>query len=132
MVPLIKIITHRKNAHLLVSSIVLLPIALIYGILPNKILPILFNIKMETIDLMHVFRAIMGLYLGIISLFVLGIYKPKYWEMATLINIAFMGGLAFGRLISIVIDGQPSMLFLIGFFVELLLAFWGIINLKNK
>ena len=107
MVQLIKIITHRKNTHLLVSTIVLTPIALIYGILPNKILPILFDIKVETIDLMHVFRAIMGLYLGIISLFILGIYKPKYWEMATLINVVFMGGLAFGRLISILMDGQP-------------------------
>ncbi len=132
MTQLIKIITKRKNAHLLVSTIFLVPIALIYGILPNKILPILFDIKIETIDLMHVFRAIMGLYLGIISLFILGIYKPKYWEMATLINVVFMGGLAFGRLISMLIDGQPSIVFLIGFFVELLLAFWGIINLKNK
>ena len=131
MVQLKELITAPKNAHLLVSTIVLVPIALIYGILPNKILPILFDIKIETIDLMHVFRAIMGLYLGIICLFILGIYKPKYWEIATLINVVFMGGLVFGRLISIVVDGQPSMLFLIGFFVELLLAFWGIINLKN-
>jgi hypothetical protein len=131
MVQLIKIITNRKNAHLLVSTIILLPIALIYGILPNKMLPILFDIKIETIDLMHVFRAIMGLYLGIISLFILGIYKPKYWTIATLINVVFMSGLAFGRLISLLIDGQPSIVFLIGFFIELLLAIWGLINLKK-
>jgi Domain of unknown function (DUF4345) len=122
---------NKKNAHLIVSTLILLPVALAYGILPDKLLPIFFDIKVETIDLMHIFRAIMGSYLGIVGLFVLGICSDKYWPTATLINVVFMGGLALGRLVSMAIDGRPSLLFLVGFMVELLLAIWGFMNLKK-
>jgi len=42
-----------------------------------------------------------------------------------------MIGLALGRTISLVIDGIPSIYFLVGLVLELLLALWGIINLNN-
>ena len=125
-------IFNLKNAHLIISIIILSPIALNYGIIPDKILPVLFDFKVETIDLKNVFRAIMGLYLGIIYLWFLGVYNSKYWIMATVLNVAFMGGLAFGRLISIVLDGHPSIVFKIGFVVELILAIWGVLNLRNR
>jgi hypothetical protein len=46
-------------------------------------------------------------------------------------NIVFMGGLAAGRLLSLVVDGVPSLYFLAGLLVELLFAFWGLRNLKK-
>jgi hypothetical protein len=73
----------------------------------------------------------MGLYLGISSIWIIGISKPKFWTMATLTNIIFMGGLALGRLLSLVLDGLPSIYFVIGLILELTLAFWGVRNLKK-
>lgn len=50
--------------------------------------------------------------------------------MATVTNVLFMSGLGFGRLISLALDGTPSLKFLIGMLLEFLLAAWGIYNLN--
>jgi hypothetical protein len=119
------------NAHLIVSALLLLPIALGYGLWPATILPIYFKIEINTTDLTHVFRAMMGLYLGMVLFWIWGIYDSKYWIPATLSNVVFMGGLAIGRVCSIVLDGFPATLFVFGAVVEGLLAFWGWVNLKK-
>jgi hypothetical protein len=46
-------------------------------------------------------------------------------------NIAFMGGLTLGRLVSLALDGVPGICFLIGLVLESVLAIWGLINLKK-
>lgn len=101
-----------KNLHLIISIILIIPIALIYGLYPKIILSKLFDIKVETINLTNIFRAMMGLYLGISTIWIIGIIKPKFWVTATLTNIVFMGGLAAGRLLSLALDGLPSIDFL--------------------
>ena len=73
----------------------------------------------------------MGLYLGMAVLCVIGVSKSRQWRTATISNVFFMIGLALGRTISLVIDGIPSIYFLAGLVLELLLALWGIINLKK-
>ncbi len=73
----------------------------------------------------------MGLYLGMAVLCVIGVFKPRQWHTATISNVFFMIGLALGRTISLVFDGIPSIYFLAGLVLELLLALWGIINLKK-
>ena len=73
----------------------------------------------------------MGLYLGMVILWVIGIFKPVYWRTATIANVAFMVGLATGRIISLIIDGIPSISFTVGLALELTLGLWGIINLKK-
>lgn len=73
----------------------------------------------------------MGLYLGMAVLCVVGIFKSRQWRTATISNVFFMIGLALGRIISLVIDGIPSIYFLAGLVLELLLALWGIINLNK-
>lgn len=120
-----------KNAHLITCIIAVLPIALWYGISPNSTLPMFFDFKVASVDLRHVFRAMMGLYLGNIVLWIIGVLYPVYWKMATLANVFFMGGLAFGRLISLLVDGLPAELLLLGLIGEIGLAIWGIINLKR-
>jgi len=72
----------------------------------------------------------MGLYLSMIALWIIGIFKRHYWLMATVANVVFMSGLGFGRLIGLVLDGTPSLKFIIGMLLEFLLAAWGIYNLK--
>ena len=120
-----------KNLHLAISVILIIPIALAFGINPHEILFKLFKIKVETINLTNIFRAMMGLYLGISSIWIMGIFKPKLWAMATMTNIIFMGSLALGRLLSLVLDGPPSIYFVIGLICELTLALWGVMNLKK-
>ena len=73
----------------------------------------------------------MGLYLGMAVLCVIGVFKSHQWRTATTSNVFFMIGLALGRTISLVIDGIPSIYFLVGLVLELLLALWGIINLNK-
>jgi hypothetical protein len=121
-----------KNLHLCLTSFTVIGVGLTYGISPNQILPFFFDFKVESIDLNNVFRAIMGLYLGLSFYWLFGIFKTEYWKNATLISVIFMGGLALGRIISIVVDGVPSLAFSIGTILEVLFMFWGIINLKNE
>lgn len=120
-----------RNLHLTVSILIIIPIALAYGLYPQMILPLLFDFNVDAINLVNIFRAMMGLYLGMSLIWIMGIIKSKFWITATITNITFMGGLAFGRLVSLAIDGVPGIYFLIGFIVELSLAIWGIKNLKK-
>ena len=120
-----------RNLHLIISIIVIVFIAFAYGIAPNTILPVLFDFKADTIDLHNIFRGIMCLYLGMIIIWVAGIFKPGYWETATIVNFVFMFGLAIGRLISFAADGIPSIFLLIGFFVEVFLGALSYFNWKK-
>jgi hypothetical protein len=120
-----------RNLHLAISAIIITIISLSYGLFPDKILPWLFDFKVESNDLKQVFRSTMGLYLGMVILWVTGIFKPVLWRTATITNVFFMGSLSAGRVISLIIDGIPSIPFSVGLVVELILALWGIINLKK-
>ena len=109
-----------KNISLLISAIIVIPIGLIYGFKPN----LLFDIQLQTIDEHNVFKAIMGLYLGFSLLWILGIFKNNLWQMAIVSNFIFMLGLAFGRITSLIFDGIPSLLFVLGTLGELILGFY--------
>jgi thiol:disulfide interchange protein len=124
-------LTNRKNLHLTISTIIITSIAFVYGLFPHDILPQFFDFKVESTDLKQVFRAMMGLYLGMVALWLIGIFKPSHWKTATIANVLFMIGLAFGRIISLVMDGIPSIAFSIGLALELILALWGIKNLNK-
>jgi Domain of unknown function (DUF4345) len=119
-----------KQLHLGICALVVICAGMTYGIEPNKILPALFNTPAPSVDLVHFFRAIMGLYLGIALYWIIGTLSPAYWRSATIVNIVVMAGLAIGRTVSIVFDGVPSQLFVIGLFLEIGAMIWGLINLK--
>ena len=120
-----------KNLHLVISSFVIIIMGLLYGINPHKIVPLLFDFNVESVDLNNIFRAIMGLYIGMAIYWIIGIIKPSQWRNATLVNIIFMGGLAFGRIISFVIDGI-SIPYSKGLALELFFMIWGMYNLNKK
>ncbi len=117
--------------YLLVSAAGLTAVALSYGVAPATILPHLLDITVEGTDLPHVFRAIMGLYLGMIVLWVLGAFRPSLTRVAVIAEIAFMSGLAVGRVLSIVVDGMPSVALLGYTGVEIAMAAWGMLVLKK-
>ena len=106
-----------KNLHLLVAIVIVLPTAIIYG--SPELLPNYLNIQVHTIDLANMLKANMVLYLGMCAIWVLGIWKIKYWKSATALNILFMGTLALGRGLSMIVDGPPSGGFIFGLIAEL-------------
>ena len=120
-----------KNLHLLISICIIVPVALVYGLAPKRILNEIFKIQFWTPDLSGIFRAIMGLYIAMSIFWIIGIIRPRFWIAATLSNVLFMVGLALGRIVSLILDGIPSYIFLIGIIIEVILAIWGIINLRK-
>ena len=115
-----------KNLHLIISVLIVIPAAFFYGFRPDETLPILFDFKVQSADLKNVFRAILGLYLAFSALWIVGILKPDFWEIATISNFVFMIGLVLGRLLSMILDGIPSPAFAIGIFGELILALFAL------
>ncbi|MES2811960.1 MAG: DUF4345 domain-containing protein [Bacteroidota bacterium] len=111
-----------KNTHLIISSFVVLLVSLIYGFAPEMF----FKLSVNTIDEQNILKAIMGIYIAFALLWIIGICNPKFWKIATVSNFIFMFGLAFGRIISMLFDGIPSTLLLIGVSGELILGCYGI------
>ena len=117
--------------YLLFSAAGLVVVALSYGVAPAAVLPKVLDLAIESTDLTHILRAIMGLYLGMFVLWVLGAVRSNFTRAAVIAEVFFMIGLAFGRVLSIVVDGVPSIL-LIGYtVVEIAMGLWGILILKN-
>lgn len=118
-----------SNLQLAISAIIVLPMALIYGFQPN----LLFDVSINSLDQSNIFKAMMGLYIGFASLWILGIFNQNYWKAASISNMIFMIGLGFGRIVSIIIDGIPCYLFVLGTVGELILGFYAFYQLKfNK
>jgi hypothetical protein len=117
--------------YLIFSAAGLFGVALSYGVAPAVVLPKVLDLAVEGTDLTHIFRAIMGLYLGMIVLWVVGAFRPSFTRAAVIAEIFFMFGLALGRVVSIVVDGMPSVP-LIGYtVVEIGMGLWGMLILKN-
>jgi phosphoglycerol transferase MdoB-like AlkP superfamily enzyme len=120
-----------KNLHLIISTVVVIPIAFVYGSGNNRVFEGLFDFTLHTTDMHNIFRAIMCLYLAIAGLWIAGIFYPGYWQIATISNFLFMLALALGRLISFSLDGTPSVILIIGFGGEALLALFAWLNLRK-
>lgn len=112
--------------YLLFSAASLLLVALSYGVAPADVLPKLMDLKIEGTDLTHILRAVMGLYLGMIVLWVIGALRLDFTRPAVISEIFFMLGLAGGRLLSIAVDGVPSIPLIFYAIVEIVLGTWGI------
>ena len=117
--------------YLLFSAAGLVAVALSYGVAPEALLPKVLDLTVEGTDLTHVFRAVMGLYLGMIVLWVLGAFRANLTRAAVIAEIAFMFGLAFGRVLSIIVDGVPSALLIFYAVLEIAMGLWGVLVLKK-
>lgn len=117
-----------NNLHLVISSLIIIPIGLIYGFSPN----LLFEVNLNSIDEHNIFKAIMGLYIAFGFLFILGIFDAKFWKSATLANAFLMFGLASGRIISLFSDGIPSAIFCIGIVGEIILGAFALYQYKKQ
>lgn len=123
--------------YLLISATLLSIVALGYGVAPGFVLPRVLGIPISATDptstqnLLPVFRAMMGLYLGMSSFWFVGVCRSHLARPAIISEVFFMSGLGLGRLLSVAVDGWPCPLLIIGMVLELLLALWGLVLLKS-
>lgn len=108
--------------HLIISILIVIPVAFVYGFKPES----QFDIHLNTIDEFNQFKGIMGLYLGFSILWILGIFKANYLKIALMSNMIFMMGLGLGRAISMLQDGAPTFGYQFGMVAELALGCYGL------
>ena len=107
---------------LLLASVGLLPIALSYGLMPSRFVTDLLGFPVEGTNHTHVFRAIMGLYIANMCLWLAGFANPTLRRPALWSLLIFMGGLAAGRILSLIVDGFPSGLLVFYLLAEVFFA----------
>lgn len=112
----------RRNLHLTLSTAVVLPAGLLYGAWPDDVLPAVLDVPDLTNDLRSQLRAVMMLYLGSATLWIIGIFDRRYWYPATLLCVVFMSTIALGRMLSWLLDGSPSWVYQYGLIGEVVLA----------
>lgn len=108
----------KQNLFLLVAAVGIFPVALSYGFLPG----FLFGVNMGSVELINIFRAIMGLYTAMGIFWLYGAFNPALTQAGLYSLVAFMGGLSVARIASISLDGMPNTILLGYTATELLLA----------
>ncbi|CUH52850.1 DUF4345 domain-containing protein [Shimia marina] len=109
----------RAPVVLILGAVGLFPIALSYGVSPAQTLQFLLGFEVQGTNHTHVFRAIMGLYLANAAFWLIAARTPELIRLALWVMVLFMGGLAAGRVLSLVVDGVPSPLLLFYLLAEL-------------
>ena len=116
-----------KKKFLIFAFFAVIPIALAYGLSPNWFASTLLGIETLDINIAHILRAIMCLYLSLGLFWLFSAFNKAYRNPALVTVIVFTGGLVIGRLISLIADGlpQPILLLYIGLeFVLVPVAYW--------
>ena len=98
----------KESVFLLVAAVGLTPIALAYGLIPATTVPMLYGVEIDSVNISHIFRAVMGLYLAMVIFWVLGASREPLRFAALCSVVVFMGGLATGRFLSLLLDGIPA------------------------
>ena len=114
--------TKITKAFLIFCAVGLMPIALSYGAKPSSSLNLLFGITVDTINLTHILRAVMGLYLAMTLIWIMGAVNKSFAKPALVSCAVFMLGLAAGRVVSIILDGWPHWLLFIYAVLEVILG----------
>lgn len=124
-------IDRAQRLFLLLMSFGLFPVALSYGVMPEHGLPILYGISDPNLPTRHVFRAVMGLYLGMICFWLAGALQPRLRTAALWTVFVFVTGIALGRVLSLILDGWPGPLLLFYLLAEIALAGMSLFLLAN-
>ena len=112
----------KTRTFLIFCAVGLVPIALSYGAKPSVTLNVLFGISVDTNNLTHIMRAVMGLYFGMIVFWLWGAFRRSVTGPALAACAVFMLGLATGRILSIVLDGLPHWLLVVYASLEIVLG----------
>ena len=122
----------KARAFLLFCAVGLVPIALGYGAMPSASLDALFGVAVDTVNLAHILRAVMGLYLGTAVLWIWGAVERRMTAPALASCAVFMLGLAAGRVLSIVLDGMPHWLLVVYAVLEIVLGFGAVVIYREE
>ncbi len=120
-----------RQIFLLVTAAGLVPIALGYGLDPGRSLGHLFDVSVTNVNGTHLFRAIMGLYLGMVAFWVMGAFRVELRQPALYSLVVFMLGLAAGRALSLAVDGMAHWLLVAYLVVEVAFGAIGLKLLKQ-
>lgn len=101
-------------------------VSMSYGINPQVTVPMLLTITPDSVELIHVFRGMTGLYLGVAAFWLLASQKPHWHIPAIFSVIFFMVGMGTGRVISVIVDGFPTPILVSYIAVELFAALLGV------
>lgn len=107
-------------------AVIVVPIALSYGLAPESVLPKALDITVSGTDQVHIFRAMMCLYLGAAAFWAIAAFTPAWQRTAVIWAVFFAWSLAVGRIISLAIDGSASRLLIIYLGVEILGGLLGV------
>jgi hypothetical protein len=117
--------------YLVTVAVVLVPVALSYGVDPAAILPKFMNIRVEGTDQTHILRALMCLYLGMSAFCIIAAFTPEWRHVAVIWAVFFVFSLVAGRVLSLMVDGIPSRIFLLYLAVEVFAGLWGLLVLAR-
>ncbi|BCS95686.1 hypothetical protein DSLASN_13180 [Desulfoluna limicola] len=120
-----------RQVFLLITAAGLVPVALSYGLMPRVSMDFLFGISAADVNNAHIFRAVMGLYLGFAVFWVAGAFNEGVREASLYSLVVFMLGVAAGRVLSILVDGMPHWLMVVYLLLELSLGCAGMLLLKK-
>jgi NAD/NADP transhydrogenase beta subunit len=116
-----------KKAFLIGAFVAVTIIALLYGVSPTWFAATFLGVTDLNLNFAHILRAIAGLYLALAAFWLYAAFNDKYRDAALLTTMLFAGGLAAGRCVSLILDGQPAPVLLLYGVMELavvLVAYW--------
>lgn len=116
----------KQKSLLVIAGVGLIPIALGYGFMPEKTLTPIYGFEAANINLKHIMRAVMGLYLGQVAIWFLGASISKFRMPAMYCLVVFMLGLAAGRVLSLAVDGVAHWLMIVYLALELIIGLIGV------
>ena len=91
------------------------------------------GIQLTTINHFHIIRAAYGgAFLGIASLFLLGVVKPDFTHFSLVSIAVLFSGFALGRFVSISVDGLPVPRYLGVLTVEVFFAALAMLSLRKS
>lgn len=112
-----------KKGVLIFSFITITIIALLYGVSPQWFFStLLVNAQVPNIDQSHILRAVMMLYIALGLFWLYSAFNDKFRDAGIIVLALFCGGLVTGRILSVLVDGQPSPILILYIFMELSLV----------
>jgi len=100
--------------------------------MPQKSLNFLFGIDASAKNSIHIFRAIMGLYLALALFWIIGALNVQLRQAALYSLVVFMLGLAVGRVLSLIVDGMPHRLLIVYLGLEICFGALGMALLRKQ
>lgn len=81
-----------KQAFLILAFVMVSIIALLYGVSPQWFARTFLGVEDLNLNVAHILRAVMGLYLGLALFWLFAVFSTKHRNTAVLTTLVFAGG----------------------------------------